>query len=130
MNNQNLHIRTGCNTGSRIEWYLLNRVFAEERVASEGRAAVVVPGPGALGRVMGEVRRAMAVTIVRAQQVCLLERLAFLAPGAREAAKQRQTTLRLEDRRKKEAQAYFISFHRGRPLAWRRRVEPLYPDRI
>ena len=64
----------------------LLRVFAEERVAAEGRAAGVVPGPGALGRIMGEVRRAMAVMVVRAQQVCLLERLAFLAPGARATA--------------------------------------------
>ena len=67
----------------------------------------------ALGRVLGEVRRAMAVTIVRAQQVCLWERLAFIAPGAREAAKRRQTTLRLEERQKREAEVYFLSFKRG-----------------
>ena len=62
---------------------------------------------------MGEVRRAMSVTIVRAQQVCLLERLAFLVPGAKEAAKRRQTTLRLQERRRREAQAYFLAFQRG-----------------
>ena len=91
----------------------LLRYFAEERVAAEGRASGVVPGPGALGKVMGEVRRVMSVTVVRAQQICLLERLAFLAPGARAAAKRRKTTLRLEERRRREAQAYFLSFQRG-----------------
>ena len=40
-----------------------------------------------------------AVTVERAQQVCPLERLAFLAPGARAAAKKRQATTRLEERR-------------------------------
>ena len=82
----------------------LLRTFAEERVAAEGRATGVVPGPGALGQVMGEVRRAMSVTVVRAQQVCLLERLSFLAPGARAAVRRRQTTLRLLERRRREAQ--------------------------
>ena len=39
---------------------------------------------GLLGKVMGEVRRSMSVTVVRAQAVCLLERLAHLLPGARD----------------------------------------------
>ena len=45
---------------------------------------------GLLGKVMGEVRRSMSVTVVRAQAVCLLERLAHLLPGARAAAQRRQ----------------------------------------
>ena len=60
-----------------------------------------------------EVRRAASVTIVRSQQVCLLERLSFLAPGAKAAAQWRQTTLRLQERRKREAQAYSLAFQRG-----------------
>ena len=42
-----------------------------------------------LGKVMGEVRRAFSVTVVRAQALCLLERLAHLGPGARAAAQRR-----------------------------------------
>ena len=67
-------------------------------------------GPGQLRVVKGEVRRAASVCVVRAQQVCLLERLAFLGPGAREAATRRQTTLRLVERRRREAQAYQEAF--------------------
>ena len=62
----------------------LLRVFAEERVAAEGRAAGVVTGPGALGKIMGKVRRAMAVTVVRAQQVGLLSWLQELGQQQRE----------------------------------------------
>ena len=93
-------------------FHSLLKVFAEERVAARGRASGEEQGPGQLGLVMGEVRRAASVTVVRAQAVCLLERLGFLGPGARAAAGRRQTTLRLERRRRKEAQAYHQAFVR------------------
>ena len=94
-------------------FHSLLKVFAEERVAARGRASGVEQGPGQLGLVMGEVRRATSVTVVRAQAVCLLERLGFLGPGARAAAGRRQATLQLERRRKREAQAYHQAFVRG-----------------
>ena len=94
-------------------FHKLLKFFAEERVAAEGRATGEVQGAGALGKTVGEVRRAASVTIVRSQQVCLLERLGFLAPGAKAAAQRRQTTLRLQERRKREAQAYSLAFQRG-----------------
>ena len=86
--------------------------FAEERVAREGRASGVEQGAGQLGLVMGEVRRAMSVTVVRAQAVCLLERISFLGSGARIAAGRRQLTFRLEQRRRREAQAFHQAFIR------------------
>ena len=55
-------------------------------------------GPGQLGKVMGEVRRALSVAIVRANALCLMERLSLLGPGAGAAAKRRQTALHLEER--------------------------------
>ena len=68
-------------------------------------------GPGQLGKVTGQTRRAASVCVVRAQQVCLIERLAFLGPGgAREAAQRCQTTLRLGERRRREAQTYQLTF--------------------
>jgi len=88
------------------------KMFAEERVAATGRASGVEQGPGQLGLVTGEIRRAFSATVVRSQQVCLLERLAFLGPGARAAAERRQTTLRLAERRSREAQAYQLAFVR------------------
>ena len=91
----------------------LLRYFADQRVTAEGRASGLVPGPGSLGKIVGEVRRAASVTIVRSQHVCLLERLAFLAPGAKAAAQRRQITLRQLERRRRENQAYSLAFQRG-----------------
>ena len=90
-------------------FHKLLKFFVEERVAAEGRATGEVQGAGALGKTVGEVRRAASVTIVRSQQVCLLERLHFLAPGAKAAARRRQTTLRLQERRKREAQCNLLT---------------------
>ena len=91
-------------------FHSLLKVFAEERVAAAGRASGVEQGPGQLGLVTGAIRRSVSVCVVRAQQVCLVERLAFLGPGARAAAQRRQMTLRLEERRRREAQAYELVF--------------------
>ena len=74
--------------------------FAESRVAAMSRAQGWEAGPGQLGKVMGEIRRALSVTVVRANALCLFERLSQLGPGARAAAKRRQGTLLLEERRR------------------------------
>ena len=73
---------------------------------SEGEA------DGMLGKVMGEVRRTFSMVVVRSQAMCLLERLAQLGPGARAAAQRRQVTLRLEERRRQERQAYSLAHER------------------
>ena len=74
--------------------------FAESRVAAMSRAQGWEAGPGQLGKVMGEICRALSVTLVRANALCLFERLSQLGPGARAAAKRRQGTLLLEERRR------------------------------
>ena len=40
---------------------------------------------GDLGQIMGEIRRDVSVSVVRAHSLCLLEWLAYLGPGARTA---------------------------------------------
>ena len=80
-----------------------------------GRSQGWEAGPNMLGKVMGEVRRSFSVTVVRAQALCLLERLAHLGPGAKAAAQRRQVTVRLEERRRKERQAFFLA-NQGRGL--------------
>ena len=87
--------------------------FAESRVAAMSRAQGWEAGDGQLGKVMGEVRRAMSVTVVRANAHCLLERLSQLGTGAGAAARRRQDTLRLEERRQQDRQAF--------DLAWKAR---------
>ena len=72
-------------------------------------------GPGELGKVMGEVRRAMAVQVVRSQALCLLERLGHLGPGARAAGERRKVVQRIEEVRRRQAQAYHLA-HRNRGL--------------
>ena len=91
----------------------LLRLFAETRCANMGRAAGWEGAAEAmLGKVMGETRRAFSVVVVRSQAMCLLERLAQLGPGARAAAQRRQATLRLEERRRRERQAYSLAHER------------------
>ena len=55
---------------------------------------------------MGEARRAMSVTVVRAQALRLLERLAHLGPGAGAA----------RERRRRERQAFAFT-NQGRGLS-------------
>ena len=90
--------------------HALLKLCAELRVAKMSQAQGWEAGPGVLGRVMGEVRRSFSVTVVRGAAMCLLERLAHLGPGARAAADRRQLTLRLEDRRRREREAYFMAY--------------------
>ena len=93
--------------------HLLLRLFAEQRCAAMGRARGWEGDPeGLLGKVMGEVRRSMSVTVVRAQAVCLLERLSQLLPGARPAAQRRQVALHLDEQRRRERQAFALAHER------------------
>ena len=48
-------------------FYLLLKVFAVSRMAAMGRAQGWEAGPGMLGKVIGEIRSAMSLTVVRAQ---------------------------------------------------------------
>ena len=94
-------------------FHQLLQCFAESRVTALSRAQGWEAGPGQLGKITGEIRRAMSVTVVRANAECLLERLSQLGPGAGAAAKRRQSALQLEDRRRLDRQAF--------DLAWRER---------
>ena len=84
------------------------------RVAAMSRAQGWEAGPGQLGKVVGEIRRALSVTIVRANALCLLERLSQLGPGARAAAQRRQAALHLEERRRQERQAFDLAWQARR----------------
>ena len=93
----------------------LLKLFAESRVAAMGRAQGREAGDGMLGKVMGEIRRSFSVAVVRSQALCLFERLSQLGPGARAAAQRRQQTLGLEERRRRERQAFALAYQ-GRGL--------------
>ena len=88
----------------------LLRIFAESQVAaaaiSSGCMEKGLEEAGELGKVTGEIQRAMSVQVVRSQALCLLERLAQLGPGAKAAAVRRKLTVRLAERRKREQEAF------------------------
>ena len=88
----------------------LLRTFAESRVAAVSRAQGWEAGPGQLGKVMGEIRRALSVTVVRANAYCLMERLAHLGPGAGAAAKRREGALHQEEKRRQDRQAFDLAW--------------------
>ena len=61
-------------------------------------------------KMVGDTRWALSVTIVRANALCLLERLSQLGPGAGAAAKRRQVAVRLEERRRQDRQAFDLAW--------------------
>ena len=101
------------------DFHHLLGVFAKARADNEARSKGKGGGAsaGELGKAMGEVRRAMSVEVVRSQSLCLLERLAQLGPGARAAGDRRKAVQRLEEVRKRQAEAYHKA-HRNRGLCW------------
>ena len=50
-----------------------------------------------------------SVVVVRGQQLCLLDRLSFLGPGAKTASQRRALALRLHERRQQDAQTYRLA---------------------
>ena len=100
-------------TASSLLWiarYHPQKIFAESRVAALSRSQGWEAGPGQLGKIMGDIRRALSVTIARANAMCLLERLSQLGPGAGAAAKRRQVALQLEERRRQDRQAFDLAW--------------------
>ena len=98
------------------DFHELIRDLAVQRAESVARAKGRAGGasPGDLGKVTGEIRRAMSVVVVRSQALCLLERLSMLQPGARAATERRRVALRLEETRRRQAESYRLSqFNRG-----------------
>ena len=57
-------------------------ILGENMVAARGRARGWEGGEGELGQVIGQIRRRLSCSFVRAQALCLLSRLGQLGPGA------------------------------------------------
>ena len=53
---------------------------------------------------------------VRSNALCLLERLAFLGPGAKAAGERRRVVERLTEERRRQAQAYKLA-HQSRGMS-------------
>ena len=58
----------------------------------------------------------MSIEVVRSQSLCLLERIAQLGKGARKAGERRRVVQRLEETRKRQANAY-MALQRSKGLS-------------
>ena len=91
-------------------------VIGDSMVAARSRARGWQGGDGELGQIIGQIRRRLSCTSVRAQALCLLSRIGQLGPGARAAADRRGDALRAETARRREAQAHWQAHIKGRGL--------------
>ena len=62
-----------------------------------------------LGMVVGQYRRLLSTTAVRAQAMCLLARVGLITPAAREAAGRREVAMRLVEEMRRERRAQWMA---------------------
>ena len=66
-----------------------------------------------IGVVVGQIRRSLSTTSVRAQAQCLLSRMNCVGPGYTQAAKRRRWAVNEEERMRRERQAQWVGRVRG-----------------
>ena len=68
------------------------------------------------GLILNQLRRRLAVTIIKSQSNCLLSRLAHMSPGAKEAAQRRAVAKQRQSALEKDTIAHFEALVRRRRL--------------
>ena len=89
-------------------------VIGDSMVAAKARARGWEGGEEELGQTIGQIRRRLSCTAIKAQALCLLSRIRQLGPRA--AADRRGDALRAETARRREAQAHWQAHIKGRGL--------------
>ena len=97
--------------------HALIKVLRETKVAAQARARGRPASDNELGVVISQIRKFLSTAFIRAQSLCLLNRLCFLGKGAKEAAGRRDLARRLEISRKRDLQAHYQAHIRGSGLA-------------
>ena len=92
---------------------------AEARVAYLTRATGRHESERMLGMIVGQYRRLISTTAVRAQAMCLLARVGLITPAAREAAGRRVVAMRHEEEMRRERRAQWMASLAG--PGWARR---------
>ena len=92
---------------------------AEAKVAHMVRATGRQETERLLGMVVGQYRRLMSTTAVRAQAMCLLARVGLITPAAREAAGRRAVAMRQVEEMRRERRAQWMASLAG--PGWARR---------
>ena len=94
-------------------WYRLWQRL-ESRLRFQGLAQGREGSEAELGVIVGQIRRSLSTSAVRAQALCLISRLTQMGDGARMAAKRREWVLREEARMRLERRAQWLADVRGR----------------
>ena len=92
---------------------------AEAKVAHLVRASGRQESEHLLGMVVGQYRRILSTTAVRAQAMCLLARVGLVTPAAKEAAGRRELAMRMAEALKRERRAQWMASLAG--PGWARR---------
>ena len=95
----------------------LDRVItamAESRVLYLSRESGKTVTDGWRSVVLAQYRRFFSVQFVKVQAACLTTRLGHLGEGAREAAMRRVDLMDQEERARREREAFFMAYVRGR----------------
>ena len=93
------------------------KVLGESKVAEKARSTGRPPSDNELGVIIAQTRKFLSIAFVRAQSLCLLNRLCNIGQGAREAAGRRDLAKRLEVRRRRDLHAHFQAHIRGQGLS-------------
>ena len=96
--------------------HTLVQTIAEAKVKSLGLARGRQGTEAELGIVVGQVRRMLSTTSVRAQAQCLLARMSQVGEGVGQAAKRRRWAAAEDERMRKERMAQWIGRVRGRNI--------------
>ena len=88
--------------------------MAESRVLYLSRESGKPVTDGWRSIVLGQYRRYFSVLFVRVQAACLTSRMGHLGEGARDGAGRRRDMMAQEERGRREAEAYFMAYTRGR----------------
>ena len=99
------------------DMHSLIKVMGETKVAAQARDRGRPASDNELGVVMAQIRKYLSTAFVRAQGLCLINRLCFLGEGARAAAGRRDLAKRLEVSRKRDLMAHYQAHIRGQGLA-------------
>ena len=102
MSNSNLQLK-------RFVFYTFIQDCAEARVAYLTRATGRQESERLLGMIVGQYRRLISTTAVRAQALCLLARVGLITPAAREAAGRRMVAMRREEEMRRERRAQWMA---------------------
>ena len=95
----------------------LVRVLAESKVALVSRARGWEGSDKELGMYMSQIRKYLSTAFIKAQSLCLINRLAHLGEGAKAAAARRVLAKRLDEGRRRDRMAHFLAHMRGRGLS-------------